>query len=294
MTPSYGELTTRNLLLGLSKVVDYDLPVPSIPPPEEDILFSRPPVLCPGCPHRATFYALNKAVPKRHRIVSTDIGCYTLGASPPLNAGHLVICMGSSLGIGSGLTQIPHQTDPVIAVIGDSTFWHTGLPGLVNAVYNKSQLLLLVVDNSATAMTGFQPNPGEMLSIADAVRGVGVENVAEVDAFDPKRSLEVIKEYVNRKGVSVIVSKGECRIQFVRREGLPDTTYEVESSRCVGCHTCVNRIACPAIMWSGKKNEKGKEIPVIDQFLCARCGLCSHVCPYGVIVPKKVTDGADK
>jgi indolepyruvate ferredoxin oxidoreductase alpha subunit len=286
VTPSHGELTTRKLLIGLSKVLKGEISIPSIPLLTDNYLFSRPPVLCPGCPHRATFYALNKAIPKRHRIVSTDIGCYTLGASPPLHAGHLVICMGSSLGIGSGISQIPNQTDPVVSIIGDSTFWHTGLPGLVNAVYNNSKLLLLIVDNSATAMTGFQPNPGEKLSITEAVRGVGVKYVIEVDAFNPKSSLELIKEAANNDGVSVIVSKGECRIQYVRREGLPDTTYVVESSRCVGCHTCINRIACPAIMWSDQKNSKGKVIPVIDQFLCARCGLCSQVCPYGVIVSK--------
>ncbi len=286
VTPSHGELTTRKLLIGLSKVLKGEISIPSIPLPTDNFQFSRPPVLCPGCPHRATFYALNKAIPKRHRIVSTDIGCYTLGASPPLHAGHLVICMGSSLGIGSGISQLPNQTDPVVSIIGDSTFWHTGLPGLVNAVYNNSKLLLLIVDNSATAMTGFQPNPGEKLSITEAARGVGVKYVIEVDAFNPKSSLELIKEAVNNDGVSVIISKGECRIQYVRREGLPDTTYVVEPSRCVGCHTCINRIACPAIMWSDQKNSKGKVIPVIDQFLCARCGLCSQVCPYGVIVSK--------
>ncbi len=294
VTPTHGELTTRKILLGLAKVLEKKVVIPEIPSSEEDILFSRPPVLCPGCPHRATFYALNKAIPKRHRIVSTDIGCYTLGAAPPLNAGHLVICMGSSIGIGSGLSQIPNLKDPVVAIIGDSTFWHTGLPGLVNAVYNNSKLLLLVVDNSATAMTGFQPNPGEVLSIADAAKGVGVNHVVEVDAFSPKHTLEVIKDTLKNEGVSVVVSKGECRIQYVRREGLPDTTFMVESTRCVGCHTCINRIACPAIMWSNQKNEKGKTIPVIDQFLCARCGLCSHVCPYGVIVPKNVNSGADE
>jgi indolepyruvate ferredoxin oxidoreductase alpha subunit len=291
VTPSHGELTTRKLLIGLSQVLEQEISIPSIPSLKNDILFSRPPVLCPGCPHRATFFALNKAVPKRHRIVSTDIGCYTLGASPPLHAGHLVICMGSSLGIGSGLSHIPNQKEPVVAIIGDSTFWHTGLPGLVNAVYNDSKLLLLVVDNSATAMTGFQPNPGEKLSISDAARGVGVQHVVEVDAFDPKSSVDIIKEAVKFDGVSVIVSKGECRIQYVRREGLPDTTYVIESSSCVGCHACINRIACPAIMWSDQKNEKGKVIPVIDQFLCARCGLCSQVCPYGVIEPKDVKNG---
>ncbi|MHA2174613.1 MAG: thiamine pyrophosphate-dependent enzyme [Candidatus Hodarchaeales archaeon] len=287
VTPSYGELTTLKVWEGLSKHLDIDPPLITIPEIDETIIFQRPPVLCPGCPHRATFYALNKGISKRHRVVSTDIGCYTLGAAPPLSAGDVVICMGSSLGIGSGLAHIPNQKDPVVAIIGDSTFWHTGLSGLVNAVYNESNLLLIAVDNSATAMTGFQPNAGEKLSIVEAAKGVGVNFVATVDAFNPKEALKVMKEAVNTKGVSVVVSKGECRIQYVRREGLPETTYHLEAERCVGVHSCINLIACPAIMWSGKKNDRGKDIPYIDQFLCARCGLCAEVCPYGVIIAKK-------
>ncbi|NHJ00991.1 MAG: 4Fe-4S dicluster domain-containing protein [Candidatus Heimdallarchaeota archaeon] len=288
VTPSYGELTTYKVWEGLMKVYPGIPPLPIIPNDRLELLINRPPVLCPGCPHRATFYALNKAVSKKKRVVSTDIGCYTLGAAPPLNTGHVVICMGSSVGIGSGLAHIEGNKEPIIAIIGDSTFWHTGLPGLVNAVYNKSKLLLLAVDNSATAMTGFQPNPGEILSIEAAAKGVGVKYVATIDAFKPKESIPIIKEAITHEDVSVIVSKGECRIQYVRREGLPTTTFFVESERCVGCHTCVRLIACPAIMWSGMINSKGKEIPVIDQSLCARCGLCAEVCPYGVIVSKEI------
>jgi indolepyruvate ferredoxin oxidoreductase alpha subunit len=290
ITPTHGELTTRKVWEGLSRILKLDS-VPSQSPEDgEELLFTRPPVLCPGCPHRATFYALNRAIRKKNRIVSTDIGCYTLGASPPLSAGNLTICMGSSLGIASGLAQIPNQTKPIVSIIGDSTFWHTGLPGLVNAVYNKSKLVLIAVDNSTTAMTGFQPNPGEKLSIAEAARGVGVEYVKTVDAFNPKESLKVMKDAVEFDGVSVIVSKGECRIQYVRREGLPEITFVIESDRCVGCHSCVNLIACPAIMWSDRKNERGKTIPIIDQFLCARCGLCAEVCPYEVIIPKNAKE----
>ncbi len=290
VTPTYGELTTRKVWEGLAKILNLKTLPPAVPPSNKELIFTRFPVLCPGCPHRATFYALNKAVPKRHRVVSTDIGCYTLGAAPPLNAGHVVICMGSSIGIGSGLAQIPNQGEPIVAIIGDSTFWHTGLPGLVNAVYNNSKLLLLVVDNSATAMTGFQPNPGEKLSIAEAANGVGVEFVTTVNAFDPIETIKVMKKAVATEGVAVIVSKGECNIQYVRREGLPEATYVHENERCVGCHSCVNLIACPAIMWSDKKTKKGKTSPRRDQSLCTRCSLCAEVCPYGVIVPKPVKE----
>lgn len=295
ITPSYGELTIRKVWNGLTKTMNLDLYPTEIPQDRSDLTFARPPVLCPGCPHRATFYALNKAIPRRHRIISTDIGCYTLGVAPPLSAGNVTICMGSSLGIGSGLAHSPGLKDPVVSIIGDSTFWHTGLPGLVNAVYNKSNLLLLVVDNSATAMTGFQPNPSsftshssvEPLSIEEAVRGIGVKHVVTIDAYNPKVSIEVIKEAIKHEGVSVIVSKGECVIQSTRREGLPKTSYYIEADRCVGCYACVNMIACPAIIWSDRiTTEEGKPIPMIDQSLCTRCGLCASVCPYGVIVEK--------
>ena len=295
VTPSFGELTIRKVWDGLAKIIDLDVLPPEMSQEQSELIFPRPPVLCPGCPHRATFYALNKSIPRRHRLVSTDIGCYTLGVAPPLSAGNVTICMGSSLGIGSGLAHSPGLKDPVVTIIGDSTFWHTGLPGLVNAVYNRSKLLLLVVDNSATAMTGFQPNPSsftshsqvETLAIEEAARGVGVEFVATIDAFNPKESIKVIKEAVKQDGVSVIVSKGECNIQFVRREGLPKNMYYIEADRCVGCYACVNMIACPAIIWSDRTTtEEGKPIPTIDQSLCTRCGLCASVCPYDVIVTK--------
>ncbi|MHA2226480.1 MAG: indolepyruvate ferredoxin oxidoreductase subunit alpha [Candidatus Hodarchaeales archaeon] len=297
ITPSYGELNTRKIWKGLAKVLRLEeLPL-NIPENQSSLIFSRPPVLCPGCPHRATFYALNKAIPRRHRIISTDIGCYTLGAAPPLSAGNVTICMGSSLGIGSGLAHIPNLKEPVVALIGDSTFWHTGLPGLVNAVYNKSNLLLLVLDNSATAMTGFQPNPssfsslGDPLAIEEAARGVGVKYVDTINAYDPKASIKVIKEAMDHEGVSVIVSKGECTIQSVRREGLPLNTYFIEADRCVGCYACVNMIACPAIIWSDRTTtETGKPIPIIDQLLCYRCELCAEVCPYDVIVSKSAKE----
>jgi indolepyruvate ferredoxin oxidoreductase alpha subunit len=297
ITPSYGELTVRKVWNGLAKAMDLNSLPPEIPQDQSDLIFSRPPVLCPGCPHRATFYALNKAIPRRHRLISTDIGCYTLGVAPPLSAGNVTICMGSSLGIGSGLTHSPGLQDPVVSIIGDSTFWHTGLPGLVNAVYNKSKLLLLVVDNSATAMTGFQPNPSSVtssssvktLAIEDAARGVGVRYVATIDAYNPKESILAIKKATEQEGVSVIVSKGECIIQSTRREGLSSTTYYIEADRCVGCYACVNMIACPAIIWSDRSTtEEGKPIPMIDQSLCTRCGLCASVCPYGVIIESEL------
>lgn len=288
ITPPYGEVTSRKIWVGLSNILSLNI-LPESIPEGSNLVFPRPPAMCPGCPHRATLYALNRAVPKRHRLVSTDIGCYGLGFAPPFFAGHINLCMGSSIGIGSGLAHIEGLDDPVIAIIGDSTFWHAGLPGLVNTVFNKTNLMLLVADNSTTAMTGFQPNPSEVIAIEDAARGLGVEFVAVTDAYNPKEAVKIMKEAVEYNGVAVVVSKGECRLQFVRREGLPLTTFIIESDRCVGCHTCVRLIACPAITWSGQKNSKGKKIPIIDQSLCLRCGLCAEVCLYEVIVSTSIS-----
>ncbi|MHA1975145.1 MAG: thiamine pyrophosphate-dependent enzyme [Candidatus Hodarchaeales archaeon] len=293
ITPNRGEITITALTEGINEALNLGLQLEEVPDDRTDLMIARPPVLCPGCPHRGTFYQLNRVVRKKNRLVSTDIGCYTLGAAPPLFAGHVVIDMGSSLGIGHGLASIPELGKTVVSVIGDSTFWASGLPGLANAVYNKSKLLVIIVDNSCTAMTGFQPHPSSepnprpetQLSIEKVVRAMGVP-VYVIDPYHPKSNIDKFKEAASHDGVSVIISRGECRIQYQHREGLPSTTYYIDSEECVACHNCVNLLACPAILWSDKKTTEGKSekmIPYIDQDICTRCGLCVEVCPYGVI-----------
>ncbi|MEM4779508.1 MAG: indolepyruvate ferredoxin oxidoreductase subunit alpha, partial [Thermoplasmata archaeon] len=178
----------------------------------------RPPVLCPGCPHRATFYAL-KLVVKQLRlkdpIFPNDIGCYSLGYQKPYQMSDYLLCMGSSVGSGCGFSQATDQ--PVIAFIGDSTFFHAGIPGLINAVHNGHRLVLLILDNRTTAMTGHQPNPGlpfnayrepaKEISIEEIVKGIGVNYVKTVDPYDLKETMIAIREAVNTNGVSVIIAK---------------------------------------------------------------------------------------
>jgi indolepyruvate ferredoxin oxidoreductase alpha subunit len=295
ITQPYGEITIRILAEGIKQLIKNEITLENIPEDRTDLLIPRPPVLCPGCPHRGTFYILNRAIKKRSRIVSTDIGCYTLGAAPPLFAGHVVIDMGSSFGIGNGLSSVKNLEEQVIAIIGDSTFWASGLTGLANAIYNNKKLLAVIVDNSATAMTGFQPNPSSepnpqpttKLSIEEVVRAMGA-SVVVIDPYHPKNNIINVKNALTNGGVAVVISKGECRIQYQRREGLPDRRYQIDDENCRVCHSCVNLIACPAIMWSNKAKTKGdmeKNIPFINQDICTRCGLCVEVCPYGVIQP---------
>jgi len=293
ITSSQGEITIHALMEGLKPFINNEAVLDIILEDELDLLLSRPPVLCPGCPHRGTFYILNRAVRKKSRIISTDIGCYTLGVAPPLEAGHVVIDMGSSLGIGHGLASIPGLEEQVVAIIGDSTFWASGLSGLANAIYNKMKILVIIVDNSCTAMTGFQPHPSSnpnpspstQLSIEKVVSAMEIP-IYLIDPFHPKTSIEILKKAADYDGVSVVISKGECRIQFQRREGLPQVKYQVHNDECRVCHSCINLIACPAIMWSEEtkiKGKMGKKIPLINQDICTRCGLCVEVCPYGVI-----------
>jgi len=303
VTSRFGELDTRKVVKGLTDILNLDHKLESWPEVDSANLVPRPPNLCPGCPHRATFYALNKATRnKRNAIVSTDIGCYTLGFMSPLNIGDSCVCMGASIGVGSGWSHSGLKED-VISVIGDSTFWHTGLPGLASAVYNDSNLTLLIVDNLTTAMTGMQPNPsagykeysGEparSLSLQKAVKGLGVEKVFVTDAFDIDKTKNILKEAIDYEGVSVVISKGICQIhkrqKLRRNQDFPypevdKSGYYIDPKVCIGCATCATKLACPAISWSDKKTDKGKRIPQIDPNICDPCGVCAQVCPVGAI-----------
>ncbi|MFP4197926.1 MAG: indolepyruvate ferredoxin oxidoreductase subunit alpha, partial [Methanomassiliicoccales archaeon] len=197
---------------------DLDLPV-------------RPPMLCAGCPHRGTFYAAKKAVGKEGAIYSIDIGCYTLGVQPPLKAGDFLLCMGSSIGAAGGFSKATDQR--VVAFIGDSTFFHAGIPGLINAVFNDHRFVLVIMDNRTTAMTGHQPHPGtgreygdsrsEGIAIEPLVRGLGVDFVERVDPYDLKGTQETIREALEHPGVAVLVAERPCPLALRRAKRLEAT-----------------------------------------------------------------------
>ncbi len=239
----------------------------------------RPPVLCAGCPHSATYFAVNKAVGKR-AIFASDIGCYTLGVAPPYRTADLVVCMGSSVGTAGGLAMV--NDDPVIAFIGDSTFFHAGIPGLINAVHHDHKFLLMILDNRTTAMTGHQPHPGSAVgptccditavSIEDVVRGCGVKWLKVIDPYDVKTTTATVKEAVAQPGVSVIVARRECILLARREKGAAIKKPYIDQEACNQCRTCVDKFQCPAISSVDK-------VQTIDETLCAGCGVCEQVCP---------------
>jgi len=238
----------------------------------------RPPILCAGCLHRGAFYAIKKVF--RDAIYPSDIGCYTLGLQ--LGAVDTTICMGASITVGSGIAH-SGETHDVVCTIGDSTFLHTGIQGLMNAVYNGANMTVVILDNRITAMTGHQPNPNTGLTACgvetpaislDAVcRACGATFVETVDPYDVTGMVNVLSEAKKRKGVKVIIAKQMCVIT-ARRMGIKRGRYEVDAEACTGCGTCV-RFGCPAIEFT---HEKAR---IND--LCMGCAVCAQLCPVGAI-----------
>ncbi|OYD13982.1 indolepyruvate ferredoxin oxidoreductase subunit alpha [candidate division WOR-3 bacterium JGI_Cruoil_03_44_89] len=240
---------------------------------------SRPPVLCAGCSHRGVFYCISKL-----KLTATgDIGCYTLGALPPLNALDTCVCMGASIGNSFGLELAlgDEIRDRLVAVIGDSTFFHSGITGLIDIVYNRGTSTVIILDNFTTAMTGHQEHPGtgktlmgegtRKIALEDIARACGVENVYVVDPYNLKETEEVIKREVKRREPSVIIARRPCALRVK-----PEPPLRVIPEKCTGCKLCL-RLGCPAI---SMKDDKA----VIDKYLCNGCGMCKQVCLKDAIV----------
>ena len=247
----------------------------------------RPPVLCAGCPHRASFYAVKKAMQGRKTIFCGDIGCYTLGNARPLDMVDTCLCMGAGLNIAQGVEKIEPDT-ACFAFVGDSTFFASAITGVVNAVYNQANMTLVVLDNSTTAMTGHQPHPGtgrtvmgeivQKINIEQVLRGIGVQDVETVSPLDHESAVSCVKELADKPGVKAIIFKSPC-IAVTK----PGTPMHVDISSCIHCKKCIRELGCPAII-----TENGNVS--IDSSMCTGCGLCSQICPVHAIKGGKQHD----
>jgi len=269
----------------------FGVPTTIIQPPDlSDVpeIPQRPPNLCAGCSHRATFYAVKKAAEGMETIYPTDIGCYTLGFLPPLTMGDFLICMGSSVSTACGFSKATDKK--VIAFIGDSTFFHSGMTGLVNAVYNNHNFTLVILDNGTTAMTGHQPNPGVdmsnfnlsgygRVSIEAVVRAIGVAHVTVIKPYKVKKSIEAVKTALDHQGVSVIISQEMCTLYARSLKKLKVRAFRV-TDKCKNHRDCINQIGCPAFYLDGERVR-------IDPTMCVGCAVCAQICPENAIAPVK-------
>jgi len=240
----------------------------------------RPPVLCAGCPHRASFYAVKQAMKGKKAVFCGDIGCYTLGNAMPLDMVDTCLCMGAGITMAQGLSHMNPDT-VCFAFVGDSTFFASGMTGVVNAVYNEADIILCVLDNSTTAMTGHQPHPGtgrnmmgnvvEKVSIEKVLEGIGVKKVLAVDPLNLEESVRAVRECAGEKGARAIVFRSPC-VALTKPEG----KCAIDAGKCVNCKKCIREIGCPALIVSDGQ-------VTVDRNLCTGCGLCGCICPVKAI-----------
>lgn len=249
---------------------------------------ARPPMFCPGCPSRGLFYALSKI----DCVVSGDIGCYSLGVFPPYERLDTILCMGAGITVAQGMDKAGLRDKPVIGIIGDSTFFHSGITGLLELSYNKGISTIVIVDNRATAMTGLQEHPGTGRTLMrektytahpeDFARACGIKNIHIIDPLDFEQTLKVLKEEVKKEAASVIISRRVC----VLVEKLKKKPLTIDSDKCTQCGRCL-KIGCPAIY----RERINKKTIVINEILCTGCGFCTQVCPKEAIIPKRAYSG---
>lgn len=295
LVPAQGELNTAIVRNAIAPDLSTEVF-------EEVALPMRPPNMCAGCPHRGIFFNLSRM----KVFVSGDIGCYTLGFLPPLSAMDSCVCMGASVSIAHGMVKAigAGSHDKIVSVIGDSTFIHSGITGLINSVYNNSAATLIILDNSITAMTGQQENPASgnnikgkaasQLDLEALCRAVGVKHVYKVNPHDVPETRRILKEAVDLEEPSVVISEAPCVLLPEMKERKP-ISYFTNQENCVGCMSCI-RLGCPAISWTtfteGEAEKRGyrkkqKGISKIDEILCNDCGQCASLCKFEAITRKE-------
>ncbi|MFI5283294.1 MAG: thiamine pyrophosphate-dependent enzyme [Candidatus Dormibacterales bacterium] len=253
--------------------------------PGEDL--PRPPVLCPGCPHSAPFLVLRRL----GAVVAGDIGCYTLAALEPLAAMDTCVAMGSSIGMAVGLAASGGVAGPVVAAIGDSTFLHGGIQGLMEAVYSQANVTVLILDNGTTAMTGGQHHPGTgaaldgssrpAVDLVELCRAIGVEQVDVVDPYDLGMLERGLRHAIAHRGPAVVITNRPCVEAPVK---IRDQPFAVIDGRCIACQLCMN-LDCPSLLWSPATWHEGRRRVEIDAASCTGCTVCAQLCPAGAIVP---------
>ncbi len=288
--PNEGELGINKIV----KIISEYFSIKKIDFPSIEIK-SKKPQLCPGCPHRSSFYAIKKAFP--NGIYTGDIGCYTLG----LNMGVVdtCLCMGATISQASGFYH-SYKTSgkdipPIIATIGDSTFYHSGISALVNSVYNKSAFVLVILDNETTAMTGFQPTPGtgilnsgkgNQVKIENIIKGCGIEKLHIINPNDIDNMVSLLKECweysLNNEKISVIIARYPCMLLNKKSKDFRFIKVKIDENKCNGCKVCTDKFQCPSIIF----NEKEKKA-YIDYSTCNGCGVCVNICKFGAIQEDK-------
>ncbi len=270
-------------------------PVASIGPPEVP---ARPAQMCPGCGHRSAFHAIKNALAATD-ITVADIGCHTLGFQPPYEVGQLLMCMGASTGMGSGLSLF-NTSRKVVVFMGDSTFFHAGLPGIINAVFNRHNLTMIVMENGTTAMTGHQDHaasgrnfnePTDKIPIRRVLEGLGVDPILEVDTYEQGRLTELVEQAVATEGFSVVIARHPCMLKFTResrrKPGYRLRQVDIDPSACRRIHTCVARFGCPSFTRSADGSVH------INTDLCIGDGSCLQTCPHEAITKPRIVDSME-
>lgn len=273
-----GENTSDSVASDISEFMGWDNGSTELPELPE--LPVRPPVLCAGCPHRASFYAVKTAMKGQKSVFCGDIGCYTLGNAMPLDMVDTCLCMGAGVNITQGIGKIEPDTK-CFAFVGDSTFFASAVTGVVNAVYNQADMTLIVLDNSTTAMTGHQPHPGtgrtmmgeivEKVSIESVLKGLGLRTVETVNPLQLEKAVDTVKRVSAESGVKAIIFKSPCAVLIK-----PEKSVVIDENKCIQCRKCINSFGCPGIVIRDGKVK-------IDSSLCTGCGLCTQVCPVNAI-----------
>ena len=280
-------ITRLASFFGISGALSESLKTPA---PFDEPLPVRPPVLCAGCPHRGSFYAVKRALGKSPAVLCGDIGCYTLGNAKPLDAVDTCLCMGAGITMAQGFSVVEPDKKQ-LAFVGDSTFFASGLTGIANAVYNGHDITVCVLDNATTAMTGSQPHPGtgvtlmgphrKPISIEAVLQALGVECIVHADPLDLEGSIDAAKRAIDFEGPSAILFESPC-VQLVK----PKAPVSVNTDTCTGCKKCITEIGCPGLGFDqtrrgAKSKDRGQAF--VDASLCNGCGLCVQVCPFKAI-----------